>query len=299
MEEEEEPLLKKVKRDLDASMLEAARKRLLTFRGDAFLDWLYEATPEDYQWVLSCVFRIQLSCNNVTLRMNGRDLAVVILVDDKQECHIIRCVGRQGYNYNAACIGDYMWPSRTDDSFKMLTTEVLTLIVSYLKTPQDLFNASRTCKSLYKACCSPSLYEERIPNLLAHGGIDQLPFCDPLFKPHQYYFALCFFTCRTDRDELAYKILDHISQGNIALARYCRNMLSGFGYFPLSIDTKVEIDKHGNMIYPFSGKFLFQVDVGLYASPSSLALSYDVKKQEHHYHVLEGIKTNHNIKKWW
>jgi len=76
------------------------------------------------------------------------------------------------------------------------------------------------------------LYEPRIAALLAKSHLEKPPFFDPLFKPHQYYFALSFFSCKSDV-LLAAKILEHVWKGNTEWALFIRGIVSGYGHAPL------------------------------------------------------------------
>lgn len=149
-----------------------------------------------------------------------------------------------------AFITNNPWMHKDDMSFSMLTRDALISILSHLDTAKDLHHCLHVSKLFYSAATDRSLYDKKIQQLLTKAKLENPPFYDPLFKPHQYFFAMCFFSCKSDRD-LAKKLLRKMNAGNIALLVYCINITSGYGHKQLPDAPNVILSETSRFIEEF------------------------------------------------
>lgn len=235
---------------------EAAKKRYLTYKNDAFLDYMLQANDEEKAWVITMIMPSDNS-DNFFWEFDGSDLLMLI----KRPTIVCLLIGRHGIvpklpypddGYLKSCnfILKYPWIRRDDTSIDLLTRDALVCIFKYLQTAEDLFAVTRVSRLWYKAGTDSVLYEKKISRLLKQAHLLEPPFKDTLFRPHQYFFALLFKTCKTDK-ELATKILDIISKGNNELALYCRSFFSGWGWAPIHEDYTMR--RQGSCIYLKNG----------------------------------------------
>lgn len=225
----------------------AAELRFYTFKSNQFLDWMWKATDEERKSVLPSY--------SVTWRweFDGPDYLMCISSNGE----LVYDVGRNGspafrslqnHQRKFEFIIDNPWMQKDDMSFSMLTRDALISILSHLHTANDLHPCLRVSKLFYSAATDRSLYDKKIQKLLTKAKLETPPFYDPLFKPHQYFFAMCFVSCKSDED-LVKKVLREMNTGNIVLIMYCINITSGWGHKRLDDDFIVERGDHETQIY--------------------------------------------------
>jgi hypothetical protein len=226
---------------------EAASARFLAFKSNAFLDYMLDATPEERDWVKAQVLR-RVSSPQLSAciwEFDGDDY--LMLLDASSD--IIFHAGRNGIcpetnrefcmTFSSTFVLRYPWLKRDDPSFNILTRDALVAIFMHLKDAGDLHSCTRVSRLFHSAATAPVLYGSRLQKLMERCRAPELPFkSDTQFAPHQHYFAMLFFSCKTDR-ELESKIMAHIHAGNDALALYVRNSVVGWGYGPLPENASV------------------------------------------------------------
>jgi F-box-like len=216
---------------------------------------MLDATPEERDWVKAQVLRgvSSSALPKFGWEFDGPDYLMLL-----DETSLIRFhVGRNGnlpsadHAMSSDCLLRYPWLKRDDFSFNVLTRDALVSIFSHLKDAWDLYHCLRVSRLFRNAASAPSLYGARLQRLMERCSLTELPFSsDTQFAPHQHYFAMLFFSCKTDR-ELEAKIMAHIHAGNDALAWYIRNKVSGWGHSPLPLgSTIVRREKHLAIVYP-------------------------------------------------
>lgn len=100
----------------------------------------------------------------------------------------------------------------------------LTSIYGHLRHPRDMRSFMLVNKLFHKAGAEWGGYGGRIEKLLERCG-GKYPFKDEFLLQYQYFFALCFISCKTD-EELSEKIFKCFKEERyIYLALYCRNIL--------------------------------------------------------------------------
>lgn len=216
-EEGFEPPLKKPLVE-EPSRLEKAWSNLYVYRGNAFLDFIYQASDQDRQWVKgifglgdrpSCVWDLSYDGNIARIK-NGMGSVLFKVERDVPP------------NANIAVdpfpLLRYPWILPGDNSVSsILTRDVLTVVYGYILNPQDQYSFMCVNKLFYRAGVLWSGYQERIEKLLVRGRLDKTiyPFNNqPTFiSPHQCYFALCFISCESDK-KLSDKLLRAMRSGN-------------------------------------------------------------------------------------
>ena len=122
----------------------------------------------------------------------------------------------------------------------------LTSIYGHLRHPRDMRSFMLVNKLFHKAGAEWGGYGGRIEKLLERCG-GKYPFQDEYFLQYQYFFALCFISCKTD-EELSEKIFKHMREEKKHLALYCRNL-----GFPLPENghlRDVFLDRDGYLAFP-------------------------------------------------
>lgn len=295
---------KRLKTDISVCALRAARLRAYVYRCNAFLDYMLEATHEERQWVVKHVLFKNYS-NEFECVFRGDDYMMIVGAGGRD---VIRDVGRDGTPVYGTVwehgswerepsreILSYPWLKKNDTSFSLLTANVITLILMHLHTPRDLYNASRASTLFYKAATAPCLYEHKLPALLARGGLVKPPFYDPLFKPHQYFFALSFYSCKED-GELKQKWLRHMrAEGNVAMAVYCRNTAAGWGWRRIKEDEVTRVD--ADLFSLSTGMLTIPLldEDGLHLEMDGLLFSANPARKDSDYFALRRIK-DYNLK---
>lgn len=253
---------------------EMIKARYYNFKVDAFLDYMNAATEEEKQWVTSFAVKNYVY-KTFQWVFQGPDVLLLVghVSGNTVDGNLIYAFGRNGsspknigkYRYNRPdFIERYPWIHRNDQCFSVLTREALTCIFSHLEDANDFRSVTLVSKLWYSAGTAPCLYEPRIKKLLEVAHMAKPPFEDPLFKPHQYFFALSFISVKTD-EELFQKIFNHaVKTDNVGLIVYIRARYGGWGCAPLKKDYIVYKEGHvwylknkGSAEILFDGKYMY------------------------------------------
>lgn len=196
--------------DIPPSQLDRAWEDLYIYRGNAFLDYMNQASEEDRQWAKS-VFRVdnrpsyrwEIDQDGNGIRMiNGLNQTLFTVIRDNPP--------HKNVAIDPFPLLRYPWLLPGDDSVeRVISRDVLIIIYGYVLDPKDQCSFMRVNKLFHKAGAAWGGYEERIEKLLVRGGLDKTvyPFRDASFHSlYQYFFALCFVSCKTDK-ELSDKFL--------------------------------------------------------------------------------------------
>jgi hypothetical protein len=182
--------------------LDVAWEDLLIRQGNAFLDYMMQADEEQKHFA-KCAFR-----------MGDRPSCVWVLKEESIQLvnglgSVMLQVKRNQPPGPRSPVDPWpllRFPWSHDDSIKLLPREILCMIYALLKDPADMWSFMQVNKTFYKA---GELYPNYQPHIQKLLPAFVYPFWDTSFKPRQFFFAMCFVSCKTDK-QLAAKWMKHI-----------------------------------------------------------------------------------------
>lgn len=187
--------------------LDVAWEDLLIRQGNAFLDYMTQADEEQKHFA-KCAFRMGDRTSCVWAYPNPEHKEECIQMVNGLGSVMLQVIRNQPPDPRSPVDPWPLlrFPWSHDDSINLLSREILCMIYALLQDPADMWSFMQVNKKFYKAGKLYPNYQPHIQKLLPAFVY---PFWDTSFKPRQFFFAMCFVSCKTDK-QLAAKWMKHI-----------------------------------------------------------------------------------------
>jgi len=133
----------------------------------------------------------------------------------------------------------------------LLTKNTLTLVYSHIGNPTDMRCFMLVSRLFHQEGVEYPGYEAKIRKILEAFKLEEIPIVDPSFRLDQTFFALCFISCKEDKD-LSAKIVQSLNVVPF-YADLCLFLTSLCTNVPRTKVNEYYRNKDGCIIYSWTG----------------------------------------------